>query len=354
MKDKILKTVLNRLDEEDTLLALYFGGSSLYGTRTPTSDTDFIGVFKPSTKSLVLKNARSSYRLDSSNSKTKNTKNDIDVQLNDIHGVLRRFIKGDTTSVDLLFAHTNEKAIIYLHPEFKEKVLSKIDPAIGKVSLRISKMLGMFGYVLSQTTKYGVKGTKLGDILALEEFILSFNDSDRVIDVIKKLQKEQPDFFGDDKYITVITSEVTKKGGVITHEPALRILDSTAIGFHTVKSLRGIIDRLKKKYGNRAKRALDSGGIDWKAVSHAYRVIYELISYANTNRVVFPFEDEIAQHLINIKLGKIHQKQMLEELSGLYEKAVQVEKEYKAPSIEEMNKVVDLILLDLYGLNDTV
>lgn len=115
--------------------------------------------------------------------------------------------------------------------------------------------------------------------------------------------------------------------------------------------MRGIIDRLKKKYGNRAKKALDSGGIDWKAVSHAYRVIYELISYATTNRVVFPFEDEIAQHLINIKLGKIHQKQMLEELSDLYEKAVQVEKEYKAPSMEEMNKVVASILLDLYGLN---
>ena len=60
-------------------------GSKLYGTDNPNSDTDYKGIFVPNEKDILLKRDIEHYNFNSNDEKTRNSKNDIDLQLFSIY-----------------------------------------------------------------------------------------------------------------------------------------------------------------------------------------------------------------------------------------------------------------------------
>ena len=53
-------------------------GSHLYGTDTPSSDTDYKGIYLPEAKDCYLDNIKHTIDMSTGNSHSKNTKEDID------------------------------------------------------------------------------------------------------------------------------------------------------------------------------------------------------------------------------------------------------------------------------------
>lgn len=62
------------------------------------------------------------------------------------------------------------------------------------------------------------------------------------------------------------------------------------------------------KYGQRALSAEINQGIDYKAISHAVRAIYQTIELFDTKKIIYPLKDR--ELLIDIKTGKYNWKEL--------------------------------------------
>lgn len=113
---KLEKVSIEQKMSQDNLILLTHSGSHLYGTNTPTSDKDYIGVFIPD-KSYVsgLKNIEQiEYRTNKSDSGSKNTANDSDCTLYALKKYIQLLVfKASPNILETLF--TPENCIIEIN-----------------------------------------------------------------------------------------------------------------------------------------------------------------------------------------------------------------------------------------------
>ena len=91
-----------------------------------------------------------------------------------------------------------------------------------------------------------------------------------------------------------------------------------------------IEEKIKKEYTS--QRTIDaSDGNDWKALSHAIRVLLEIKELLDTGSIQFPLKDK--DFLLDIKLGKVERKDIDEffnkELSEILERVQKNELKWK-------------------------
>jgi len=73
-----------------------------------------------------------------------------------------------------------------------------------------------------------------------------------------------------------------------------------------------------EKYGIRTQSALDNNSIDWKAISHAIRVIYQCKELFYDGTITFPLKN--CEEIKQVKQGLLHYKDVEELiLTGLDE-----------------------------------
>ena len=87
-------------------------GSTLYGMNSPESDIDYKGIFVPNKEDLLLGKKMKSLNFSTGNDKSKNSKEDIDVEVWSLHYFLELLQKGETSAVDLLFS-MNSNSVIF-------------------------------------------------------------------------------------------------------------------------------------------------------------------------------------------------------------------------------------------------
>jgi len=85
-----------------TIIKMEFG-SKVYGTSVPESDTDFKGIFIPDAKSLILQKAKRNINQSTGNDKSKNTKDDVDIELFSFAEYIKLLLQGQTGALDMLF-----------------------------------------------------------------------------------------------------------------------------------------------------------------------------------------------------------------------------------------------------------
>lgn len=256
-------------------------GSHLYGTNVPTSDHNYKGVFLPSMESLVLGslgNCQKSVNLNTSTDNIKNTKDDIDYELYSLQHFLKLAQEGQTIAIEMLFAQTcfweiRSSEWEWLHDN-RHKFLCK-------------DMRSFFGYCRTQATKYSVKGTRLMTIESALERLKFFPYHKCLRDIWDDL----PDLMYTSKYVEPINNA--------------RMWVICGRKFHDTACVQYVSENLmkiKEGYGQRAFAAKTNEGIDWKAVSHAFRVGYELKEILETGDLHFPLRD--VEFLRDLKLGK--------------------------------------------------
>lgn len=79
------------------------------------------------------------------------------------------------------------------------------------------------------------------------------------------------------------------------------------------------IEKFYKEYGHRAHLASEAGGVDWKAISHAFRAAFQLIEIMETGDLKFPLKQAV--FLKEIKEGKYNYEEdhLGEQLDTLIE-----------------------------------
>ena len=271
---------LSLLPEDATLLYLTEFGSVLYGTNTPSSDTDLKGIYLPSIKSALLEQAPETIVHNTSGKDTRNTSDDVDITLYSITYYIDLLFKGEVGAIDILFSMFRDDTQHYCSPAmqiFKDnhtKLVSKQSKAF-------------VGYCMNQAAKYGIKGSRYGELVTFIDYLDTLTDDtvpiSTILSTIPKLS-----------YITV--QMVSSKTQPID-TPYLQILGGLHADNITIAELKKRVLAKLATYGGRT--ILASQGVDWKALSHAYRVIYQFNELCKTNFIKFPLD--AAPYIIQIK-----------------------------------------------------
>ena len=130
-----------------TIVKMKFG-AHLYGTATPDSDVDYKGIFLPTKEELLLGRVPKSYSYSTGREESRNTKNDIDIELYSFHYFIKLACDGQTVAMDMLHAPENmilQKSIIW-------------DAIVKNKQKFYTKNLKSFiDYARRQASKYGIK-----------------------------------------------------------------------------------------------------------------------------------------------------------------------------------------------------
>jgi len=280
-------------------------GSHLYGTNTPQSDLDYKGVYLAELSDIVLKRDKATIHEGTKQSSAwhRNTSDDIDIEYKELREFLREAMAGQTYALDMLFAPEN--MWIETSPEWKfiidnrQKLLSKnVQPFLG--------------YIRQQTAKYGLKGGRLAELQRVVKYFEQFPEKDTVGDHLEGLELGE--------YIKIREVDNERPNGLPpVHEKYLDILGKRFQDKLRIKNMLIPLRKFDEEYGGRSRLAANNEGVDWKAVSHAFRCCFQLIELSNKQHITFPLKE--AEYLTKIKTGQIPWLELQDSLATLMEKA---------------------------------
>jgi len=312
----------------NTIVKMIFG-SRLYGTDTENSDTDYKGIFISDHKDILLQKVPKSIDNSTGKMHIKNTKDDIDTEIYSIHHFFKLASEGQTVAIDMLFA-----------PEDKIIESSLVWKLIVKNrNMFLSKNLKAFvGYCRSQAARYGAKGGRVNALKQFKEILEKVNYVGVKECTLKSIWEYLPINEHSRTYIE-------PKNSMSIYEVCSKKFESTA----KIKYVLTQVNKIYDNYGARAKEAEKSENIDWKAISHAFRVCYEMLEILRDGTVTFPLSD--AQFLRELKLGNYHYKNDLigERLDILLESVELVSKDSTLPDNVNQKEIDDLLYKILYG-----
>lgn len=98
--------------------------------------------------------------------------------------------------------------------------------------------------------------------------------------------------------ITEHSKFIDSNNGIKQYQICGKIIQNTM----SITYVYDIINKFYNNYGKRAKQAANNEGIDWKAISHAFRAAYQVKSILKNGDIKFPLKE--ASYLTKIKNGE--------------------------------------------------
>lgn len=307
-------------------------GSHLYGTNTPESDLDIKGVYLPSIEECILGTVKKQIDLSTNKGHSKNTKDDVDEKYYSLQYFLKLAIEGQTEALDMLHAPLEDCEIVT--PEWRFLHNHR--------HLFYTKNLESYvGYCKHQAAKYGIKGSRLS---ALKDVISCLEDMGDYNATVKGAWDYFKGQFKDNEHVHFYMDEVNN----------IEMFEVCGKKFQNTSRLEYILLPLRKmytNYGERARQAEANEGIDWKAISHAFRAGLQLKEIYETGDLKYPLKD--AEFLLKLKQGKYHYKndRIGEKLEELIDDINRLAKKSSYP--EEVDKVFfDEVITLIYRAKD--
>lgn len=277
-KESLLALAKELCEKADaSLLYLSVFGSRLYGTDLPDkSDTDLRGIFLPSLKSLALNAATPELSYSTGDSASKNSGDDCDICLYSLQKFLLAILpKGEIAAIDLLFAPSHPACVLYQSP-----LLAPLFASPARY-LDIGDGLTCANYCIHQARKYGIAGSLLGGLKTALAFIEREKPPPET--ALGAIAPQIVAACADPRYCALCATpqgEALRLGSRI-HMSAIKIGEFTA--------------RLKRELA----RYDIADNIDFKALSHAMRAIYEMEELLTSGEIRFPLAKR--EELIAIK-----------------------------------------------------
>ncbi|MES2746436.1 MAG: hypothetical protein EOP04_04675 [Proteobacteria bacterium] len=266
-------------------------GSHLYGLATETSDRDYAGVYLPSARDILGLDVYPIELIE--NEKTsegpRNTSADIDCKYFSLRQFMRLAAEGQSAQLEMLYAKPQH----HVQPP---------DPhwqtLVDQRTLFLSRktFVPFVRFALAQATKATLKGENLKFIRELLSFIPTLPHSQ-----MHEPIRSQIILRDNDHYLGPVKVEIS------TNEFGAELLTLAHRRYDTGANLKRLYDSLKileSKYGTRSQSAADKG-LDYKSLSHAYRMIFEAEEMLSTGSLTLPLPDKTREFVKAIKLGVI-------------------------------------------------
>lgn len=301
-------------------------GSKLYGLATPSSDTDYKGIYLPSFSEAILNNYPKSIREKSNPDTSRSIAGDVETEVYSLQYFLKLAADGQTAALDMLFGPKELREVYDPMLDFifdnKEKFLSK-------------RLNALMGYASGQAIKYSNKA-KLFDALRSLYSELVVKDFDLKLAEDKNLLTRyivQYKKLGIFKFETKNEKEIFQvdKSEFYLNGPRSQLLESLSIKI--------------QKYGERTKNATNLGNADWKALSHAFRTIYVAQSIAKTGTFSYPLIE--TDFVMAVKLGELSYEYVVDKLDEEFFKTKELINSSDLPEKADLT-MFDEWLVDLY------
>lgn len=283
-------------------------GSHLYGLNTPTSDTDYKGIFMPSLPELLLGNYSKTIVTSTGPEHERNSATDVDTEVVSLPQFIKHACTGETFAIDML--HCNS-------PEISSPIWE--DLVANRTKFYSKNLKAFAGYVKQQAAKYGVKGSRLADIKSAIDS-LSIVDSDLTLDKVK-----------DKLYYGKYAEWQSKPNPSAGHDNDYYVVNSKM--YQSTNKVQYTIDRLQEMYdgyGHRAKLAEQNQGVDWKAMSHALRAGYQARDIYQYGDFSYPLKE--TEFLKQVKTGQLSFDVVSAELVRLVEEIEKLSEVSTLPS----------------------
>ena len=286
---------------KEKILFKTLSGSKLYGTNSLNSDTDIKGVFLPDINDLILGIAPKHYQFSTGNDHNKNSKDDVDETYYSLQYFMELLSKGDTNALDMIFASSNTEAVLETSDTWKELVENK-DKIITK------NLKAYLGYCKTQSQKYSIKGEKINNFNSfLKMCDLYYNDKNKCGEsatlyniLCKAMHRDSLEDLipkPNENKIKVICSEFSAynfgDNCYMLNENGNSCIMINNVKFSLKDSIKSAYDKCNKvieSYGKRAK-AVAENGVDFKALSHAVRVLFQSEELLKNGEIVFPLKE---------------------------------------------------------------
>lgn len=288
---------------EQTIFRTKFG-SDLYGTRTPTSDTDYKSVHISDPKKILLGTFPGVISKSTGSDNTKNTADDIDDENFSLVKFFNMIKAGDMIAQELL--HVPAKQLIIYDARW-ENIVANRHRLVDK------NIKGFLGYIRRQTNKYGIKGSRVATARAgseMFETIGRMQDSALKLKYVKGIRDILNKFISQHEHCQMVMLPATKNSEEMVEY--FEILDRKISFNITVKEAYNMVNRIFVEYGARSLAAENNQGVDWKSVYHAVRVSEQAIELLQTGTIEFPRPN--APELLQIKHGEFTFEQIAERL----------------------------------------
>ena len=315
-------------------------GSHLYGLDTPESDRDYKAIAIPDGKDILMQKAFKTKNTSTKpKGRVKNTSEDMDMEVFSLHEFLKLCREGQTIAMDMLFAPRD--LWLTTSPEW-EFIIAHRDKMLHK------KASAFVGYCQNQAAKYGIKGSRVAAVRMARDFMKEFvNKKDdhgapiRLIHIWSHIVEKLSDI----EHIHFITTQTPGGDTQMKDVETLEVCNRKIQAGVTCKHAHGILSTLFNKYGERAKKAETNEGVDWKAISHAFRVCYEAQELFSTGKITFPLADR--EFVLEVKKGKV-EYQRASKLLESHIALVKVSEQSSTLPDEMDNEFWERFLLDTY------
>lgn len=311
----LIYKIMEILEGRQTI-CIIIHGSKLYGLEHENSDTDIKGVFLPSKRDILLGDIPDVIKYTSGSDDSKNSKDDIDIELYSIHHFFKLAMLGDTAAISLLNAPFE---MICSQRDIWRKIVENAYMFYSK------EMSGLVGFVRTQANKYSIKGARLNAANTAKNFLEASDPESKLIESWDNLPKADH-------------MDVIMNGDQIFWEVCGRKIQNTS----TVEYALGVVNSIIKSYGKRAKQAEQDGGLDWKAISHAFRVASELSDLYEFGNIRYPLND--FERIKRMKMGELDFKtEVLPDLNSLMDRVHKMSELSHFPEKIDSGKVKDFL-----------
>ena len=320
----ILKTLI-------TVLA----GSKLYGLDGPDSDTDYKSVHLPDPRDCVLLRP-------CRNSQSKSGKG-ADKKEHESFA-LQEFLKLAANGEDIVITMLRAKLDQFQYPESDgpacQAIYSQLWEGLHRDRRRFytKHMRGAVGYAKSQCAKYGLRADRMETVEKVITALCAARD--KGVGRLYQCWDDLP----DGEHIVRTVSENNRDGvDKRIYEVAGKGLPATITPAYACD----IMMKLRDGYGDRVRAAKAMNGKDLKALSHSFRVGYQLFHLYNEGSFSFPLPE--SDFIKDVKFGRLNylDDNLDEKLNNLI---TQVEALAEASTLPEKvdSKWLDSIVLDAY------
>lgn len=279
--EKALKLISEKVDSKSVIYLTQYG-SHLYGLDTESSDYDFRGVFLPNIDDLILGRSK-----DEVNVKTTFDGKELDIKVFSIQKFFKLCAKGDTNALDLLFSMDSQHQYKYTYSmvglEFIRETRNNLDKLIDT-----GKLKSPITYAYKQAERYSLKTNHI----RLYDLLIELSDR-LIIDTVGELIPYVEGVFDKNLYLT--KNEVG--------HGFLYVLGNEYDVNLKVSLFKEFMESKRDKY---SLRSVESCGNDWKALSHAIRILVEVKELLTEQKITFPLKN--VDFIKDIKLGKIGRK----------------------------------------------
>lgn len=291
------ETMKERIIAEKNKILVVKTGSHMYGTNTPTSDEDYVGIFMP-TEEYVY-GFRRMEEVDMSvkdkDENGKNTQDAIDIKYYEFRKFVKLAMENNPNILEILFAP--QENIVYIN-EFGTELLE-----MAKRFPHQGAKQKFLGYAFSQKHKMFVKKDNYFDLLKAVEFLKS---KDSVLPwSLWEVEKDM------DK--SIFKKQINKLSGKIDF---YQVGDINLMPSITVKNAIKMIEDRLGKVGNREELYLKHA-YDTKFAMHLVRLMMEGAFLLKKGYLQFPFDEKGKEILMGIRRGEWTIEDILESAGSL-------------------------------------